>query len=288
MATAQPADQVRAVLDSAGANGLMVILWVHTNVTSELLREWVTALKEHPALLAWYVYDEPSEITPQVQEKYDIARTLDPGRPAYVNYVLYPRDQLGDIASLDDYPIPKNGPAVIAGDAETLERSAAPAGKPSWIWLQDMGYAYFVPREPTAPEVECMTYLALIHGVRGIKFFAQKPRSKELWNRMQWLAREVRELTPVLYALEDSPAVSAAPETIHAVAKRHRGETYIIAANDCPKSLRATLGISGPDGTAAVLFEDRSVRVSEGRLRDRFEPYQRHVYRLSATARAPD
>ncbi|MBI3922670.1 MAG: hypothetical protein HY318_14710 [Armatimonadetes bacterium] len=279
-ATARPAKEVRQLLDVASKNGLFVILWIHPSVNAGLLRQWVTELRDHPALIAWYVFDEPSTITPEIREMYDLVRELDPGRPAYINYVTYSSDQLGDIASLDDYPIPNNTPAAIAGDAETLERFASKAGKPSWIWLQDMGNAYYVSREPTGAEAEAMTYLALIHGVRGIKFFAQKPRSGELWNHLGYLAREVRTLTPILYSLEQSPSSTVAPPAIHHVVKRFEGALYMVAVNATAEPVTATFTVPPSTGKASVLFENRTVRVVKGVMRDRFEGYQRHVYRL--------
>jgi hypothetical protein len=277
----QPAAEVRKYLGDAQANGLRVILWLRTKTAD--LRPLVAGLRDHPALIAWYVCDEPASITPEVKERYDTPKQLDPSRPVYINYVLYPSDKLGDIASLDDYPVPQSSPSVIAGDAETLERSASKAGKPSWIWLQDTGYGYHIYREPTGPEEECMTYLALIHGVKGIKYFMSKPHSRELWNELAQLAREVRTLTPILYSVEEAPPVTASPQTIHVTVKRHQDALYLIAVNARPDAVEGTLNISG-NGSADVLFENRSVTCREGRITDHFEGFQRHVYRLPVSA----
>lgn len=125
-----------------------------------------------------------------------------------------------------------------------------------------------------------MTYSSLINGVRGIKWFAQKPLSAELWNTMQHLAREVRVLTPVLYSLEDAPAVSVSSDGIDFVVRRHAGDTYIIAVNTMPRTVSAAFTVSKA-AKAEVMFDDRNAAMSGTVLKDMFYGYQRHVYRMA-------
>jgi len=273
-------EQIQNVLDGAHKNGLKVIFWLHRSVTTDQLRQWVPAFKDHPALIVWYVYDEPGTITPEVQEKYDIARKLDPGHPAMINYVLYPHDKLGDIASLDYYPIPNSHPLGVGGEAAALERAASKAGKPSWIWLQSCGYGFFSAREPTGPESECMVYLSLINGVRGLQFFAYVPRTLELWNAMQHLAMEVKQLTPILYSIEQPHEATVSPSAIHMVVKQYQGSSYLITVNTTDQPVKAKLQFPGTNGEATVLFENRTVKIHDGVIHDDFEGYQRHVYQL--------
>lgn len=273
-------EQIQQVLDDAHKNGLKVILWLHQNVTLDQLRQWVPAFKNHPALIVWYVYDEPAQITPEIQEKYDIARKLDPGHPAMLNYVLYPNDRLGDIASLDYYPIPNSPPLGIGGEAAALERAASKAGKPSWIWLQSCGYGFFCSREPTGPEQECMVYLSLINGIRGLQFFAYVPRSLELWSAMQHLSQEVKQLTPILYSIEQPREATASPSAIHMVVKQYQGNSYLIAVNATDQPVKAMFQFLDVNGEVSVLFENRTVKIREGEILDDFEAYQRHVYLL--------
>lgn len=276
-------ETIRTALDNAKANGLKVILWFDNAVTSATIQAWVTALRDHPAIIAWYVCDEPSSITPEAQAKYDAAKNNDPNRPVYINYWHTPLS-LGDIASIDYYAISGQKPPALEGqNAEVLELFAAPAGKPSWLWIQDTGYAFdwWWSREPTGPEMESMTYLSLIHGVRGIKLFAQKPHSKELWDELRMLSREVTTLTPILYSLEGAPTASVTPNAIHVTTKTYQGQRYIIAANSTSAPVSATFTIPGDDSTATVQFENRQLSVQNGQFTDTFEGYQRHVYVLA-------
>ncbi|MBL4700106.1 MAG: hypothetical protein JKX85_02515, partial [Phycisphaeraceae bacterium] len=271
---------VRQVLDDAHKNGLKVILWLHSLVTLDQVRQWVPAFKDHPALIVWYVYDEPAKITPEIQAKYDLTRKLDPGHPAMLNYVLYPTDMLGDIASLDYYPIPNSQPLGIGGEAAALERAASKVGKPSWIWLQSCGYGFFCAREPTGPEEECMVYISLINGVRGLQFFAYVPRTLELWNAMQHLSQEVKQLTPILYSIEQPREATVSPSAIHMVVKQYQGSSYLITVNVTDQPVKAKLQFPGANGEATVLFENRTVKIHDGVIHDDYEGYQRHVYKL--------
>jgi hypothetical protein len=164
-------------------------------------------------------------------------------------------------------------------DADGMERVASVNGKPSWIWLQSCGHIAWMSREPTAPEMECMTYISLIHGVRGFKFYAHKPHTSVLWNELKQLAREIKVLTPVVYSLETPANAVASPATIHALTKKYNGKTYLIAVNERPVPVTAQFRLRSSAGkTATVLFEKRVVKVNRNVIKDKFAGYQRHVY----------
>jgi hypothetical protein len=264
---------------------MYVIPWIDRGVSNDLLREWITALKGHPAGLAWYVLDEPGDPQDEaVRSRLAIAHATDPGLPAYVNYVgrQYRTDLPGDIASLDHYPIPWSSPAAIAAVTQEMADAVRAAKKPVWIWLQGTGFAYWMDREPTPLEEECMVYLALVHGARGILYFAHKPRSAPLWEEMKFLGREVEALTPILSDVSPAPEVQGSDERIHFCLKRHDGHVYLIAVNSRPEAVDTTF--TGPglaEGQrATVLFENRTVEVRGGQLTDAFPPYVRHVYEI--------
>jgi hypothetical protein len=279
---------IRAFLDAATASGLKVIFWADRNVPIATLESWIVGLKDHPALIMWYVYDEPTTSAEwqEANDKYNLARTTDPNRPAMVNVtgrsVDISQDWASDVLSMDNYPIgsPSGGSITEFGvKVETLSQVAAAAGKPSWSWLQNMGYAYFCSREPTGAEAECMAYLTLIHGSRGIMYFSQKPRTIEQWNELRLLTDEVNTLTPALSSTDTAPTVSASSPSIHLLSKSYGGRNYVIAVNESPLPVTATLTSSAAVSVpATVLFENRNVGIVNGGLTDTFAGYQRHVY----------
>ncbi|HAH86962.1 MAG TPA: hypothetical protein DCL60_06275, partial [Armatimonadetes bacterium] len=86
--------------------------------------------------------------------------------------------------------------------------------------------------------------------------------------------------------------VTGVEETdVHALAKIHGGDCYLLTANnsaDEEKTMR--IKTSAPAGvkSAKVLFENRTVPVKDGAIDDKFAPYATHVYVLpKADARKP-
>jgi len=285
MRAGNPLAEIRARWDLCAELGIYMIPWIDAGVSNDLLREWITALKGHPAGLAWYVLDEPGNpFDETVRSRLALAHETDPSLPAYVNYVgrQYVTDLPGDIASLDHYPIPWSTPAAIAAVTQQMVDAVREAKKPAWIWLQGTGFAYWMDREPTPLEEECMVYLALVHGARGLLYFAHKPRSAPLWEEMRLLGREVEALTPILSDLSPAPEVTVNDDRIHFGAKRHDGRLYLMAVNTRPETVEATFASpSLAEGQpATVLFENRTVEIRDGQLTDPFGPYVRHVYEV--------
>jgi len=272
------------VLDDANSLGLRVVVGMSGGITTKNRAIYLAGLRSKPALIAWNVCDEPMGDDPTPDMAYKLAKRMDPAHPAYVNYApgfYMPKVLPTDISSLDQYTIGCGGsPLSQAINVDSLEAIAAPAGKPSWIWLQSSGNAYWMSREPTGPEEEGLVYLCLIHGARGFKFWIAKPLGAELWLEMKTLTREIRQLTPILYSLEAPPTVSVAPSDINLIGKTYRGRRYIIAANAAPTPVNAKITVSGGGKSATVLFENRRVKVENGVVKDGFLGYQRHVYEV--------
>jgi hypothetical protein len=63
--------------------------------------------------------------------------------------------------------------------------------------------------------------------------------------------------------------------------KRQEGATYVLAVNMFRKPEKPTITIKGlGDGTAEVLFENRTVAVKGGQLTDDFAPYAVRRYKI--------
>jgi hypothetical protein len=277
-------EEVKKCFDDANSFGLKVIVGMSGGITDENRTMFMTSLKDHPALIAWNVCDEPQRDDPTPAKAYELAKKIDPAHPAYVNYApgfYLPDKLLSDIASLDQYTIGCGyTPLDQAKNVDMLEKIAKPGGGPSWIWLQSSGNAYWIPREPTGPEEEAMVYLCLIHGVRGIKFWIDIPLNSELHKTMKMLTRELRHLTPIIYSIDTPPAVSVSPSSIHMIGKMYKGRKYVIAANTLPTKTTAEIKVPTTRSEATVLFENRKVKVESGVIKDSFEGYQRHVYEV--------
>lgn len=275
-------EQLTAIFDRCAEVGLRIIPWLDGRMTREVFTEHITTLKDHPALLCWYVMDEPSgEAFTEADARIALAHELDPEHPAYVNYLGDKlTDQSGDIYSTDVYPIPHSTPMGAIGAVAHMSSAARPERKPVWMWLQGTGYAYWMDREPTPRELSCMVYGSLIAGARGIYYFAQMPRTKACLDEMRAMCVEVDEVSPALYSLETAPQVSCSTAGIMCQSYQHEGKLWVLTVNtqNAPCDARLSLAGAKVDGLE-VVFEGRGVPATDGAWTDDFGPYERHVYR---------
>ncbi|MBU0608520.1 MAG: hypothetical protein KKI08_11585, partial [Armatimonadetes bacterium] len=81
-------EELKSYFDHAAELGLRVIPWMDGNIPIERLRSHIMALRDHPALLCWYVFDEPNgERFAAADERLKLAHELDPNHPALINYL---------------------------------------------------------------------------------------------------------------------------------------------------------------------------------------------------------
>ena len=275
--------QLTAAFDRCAQDGLRVIPWLDGSIPRERFAEHITALRGHPALLAWYVMDEPSgDGFKEAEARYALAKQLDPAHPAFINYLS---DKLtghkGDICSTDVYPIPHGLPINAINAVAVMERAAIQEHKPVWMWLQGTGYAYWMDREPTPRELSCMVYGSLIAGARGIYYFAQFPRTRECLDEMRAMCVELDALTPALGSLGQAPVATCNELAVRCKAFVHEGKLWVLAVNTGAKPCDARLNLPGATGSAEVVFEGRRITAQAGSWRDSFGAYERHVYRLT-------
>jgi len=107
-----------------------------------------------------------------------------------------------------------------------------------------------------------------------------------LWESMKKAGREVEFLTPILFSSEPSGLSTQLPDGyesgIHCVARKHGGKLYLITVNAEYRDIDATFALPISEGLidVKVLFENRTVKADNGRFRDKFSPYERHVYEV--------
>ena len=128
--------------------------------------------------------------------------------------------------------------------------------------------------------------MALIHGAKGIIYFAHqfKPKfieagllaDEEMAREVAALNRQIRELAPVLNGpdVADGASVASSEEgvPIDFVVKRHAGSTYLFAVAMREGETTATFTLPGTgDARVEVLGEGRTIEAVGGKWEDRFD-----------------
>ncbi|MFA6566768.1 MAG: prolyl oligopeptidase family serine peptidase [Victivallales bacterium] len=292
---------IRQMLDDALKAGIKVTLAFHAE-EKESAMALIVKFKNHPALLAWDIFDERfalqwgRENYALIKDRCAELKQADPYHPVYINENQWGLTYLkgknldfpGDVVSIDYYAWTPGGNFQVTGDyMKTMEAMGRKAGKPNWIFLLGAGYAYWASRDYTPAEQEFSTYISAINGGSGIFYWASHPKSKSQWERIKGLFQELKELTPILASTLEAPSVKCAAPSIQLLTKRQGDAIYVIAVNSSKEPVAArfdlsALELNGGEKQIEVLFEKRQIKARNSTMEDHFEGFQRHVYRINS------
>ena len=228
-------------------------------------RRTVEELKDHPAIIAWYINDElPQSMMRQLTARRDQMERLDPGRPTWV--VLYQVDEIRDymptfdVIGTDPYPIPRS-PASVAGDAVNKTYRGTLGLRALWQVPQIFDWASYkdndeerkAHRPPTLEEMRGMFWMQIAGGANGLvayswfdllkmdKTLAEGGRAlvrepfDRRWADVKTAAAEVANYIPVLLAID--PTIEAHVTGNQAAADTmvrlygHEGKTWMLIVN---------------------------------------------------------
>lgn len=141
-----------------------------------------------------------------------------------------------------------------------------------------------------------MTYLALVHGAKGIIYWVHTGSKyyihdyPEHWEALKKIAGELRDLSPVLMTPDSKLQIETVPEsaTIDLMVKEARGEVYVFAVNREQKPCMAHFRVKDfmPSNQVDVAFEGRMLRFSDTLAwTDDFAPLGVHVYHFRGARR---
>jgi hypothetical protein len=286
---------------------------------------------DDPTIIAWMHGDEPDNAQRQadgswggpvpieeIAANYERLRANDPHRPVWLNlgqgvandewvgraapYETYPNYvAASDIVSFDVYPVSgirkDDGENYLWYVAKGVERLRAWGHDKKTVWNIIETTRINSERGPTPAQVETEVWMSLIHGSRGIIYFAHE------WNPVFREARlledeamrlgvaainaQIHALAPVLNAREltDWGQVQSTESEIPLAvsAKRRENDLYLFAV---PMRLGPTRGQFVIADIHAnypieVIGEDRHIQSTDGSFSDDFATYQVHRYRLA-------
>lgn len=228
---------------------------MHMVIYPDRLREGSLSATNGWPVDAWYLLDEPDVVkmsSAALRAISEKTRAWDPQRPqAFVIGQGSPAKifgGIGDIMMMDWYPVP-HMPAESVADQVDLVMAALPKEKPFWMVVQAYDWADETTdpeklkkggglRFPSHSEIRFMSYLAVLHGARGLFYFTLGKKGKtlfdypDLWQAVASVAREIREMQPIFERGERVQLPFPIPiGGLEAGAWRYRGRRYVVVVN---------------------------------------------------------
>ena len=255
-------------------------------------------------LLGWYVEDEPETRSVPVERILDTVNVIRQKGSTHPTFMAEVRPEFAqyyregaDVILMDQYPVPNEPLIWLSKSMEQAKRISA--GKGIWAVIQIFGGQGWKgkgwDREPSYEEMKALSYLAIVHGARGLFFYTVKDGNYNLslnsrhLHEVRQLIQELRFLSPFfLLNAEGSPEFTSdslyayAPDgtkPVHARMLKGGKRLCIIAVNVLDKPVKGKL--SGLESGISYLdeyFSGKRCVVKKGNIIDEFKQIGRaHV-----------
>lgn len=255
----------------------------------------VTAFKDHPAVLGWYLNDEaPPKYQERLMERYRMVKALDANHPTWSVLCdpgsLFSYLETCDVLGTDPYPV-NRAPITTAANWTSATVKVSGGHRSVWMVPQVMdwncyGYDKAI-RAPTLDEMTIMSYLCLIEGAKGMIYYSYFDLQRDSlgfdrrWKDVMVMGREIERLIPAVLSIA-KPLKLAVETTSTDVRYRifsdETGKTFVLLANP-EKSKGAVVTVSIPNGYRAELLKhseitDATASIKNGKLAVVMSPMQ--------------
>jgi hypothetical protein len=263
----------------------------------EHLTRHITKVRSHPAVLAYYVADEPEcrDNNPEWYRKLrELLTELDPYHPCVIlnqDFSAIKRYACGgDINMPDCYPHFYE-PDKSKRPLHTVSSYAREARKTGPAWLMPQGFCWptgindKIGRAPTFTELRNQVFQVFANDCKGMLFYSLKNWSQhfeQLRLGPEFIARELLPLTDFI-AAPPAQGLTVSGEGLEGAnfqscLKRVGERMAIIAVNTAKSTLKVRFSASNLPATLHVLSEDRTVSVADGAFEDTFASEEARVY----------
>lgn len=315
---ATSADALSEFLDLADKHGLKVLVPSQPRIDGPTASSGnVSANRDHPAVLGWYLADDtsghhsPDSLayrrryvrycdTDHITVQTDTPVISEMNR--YAPYVGITEAFLPQIYYFGKFVPDGDGIAYVARDMRAVRAAICEAGNPVrsvWPILQHFrGWGW--KRFPTAAELRASVYAAIALGARGVMIYTycganEKNEgivsSPERWAEAAAVVGELAALSgdltsrdaarqPVPVVLSGATTDALCQHSVCALLKSGP-EPLLIAVNAANEPVRVRFGLACG---AEEIFERRAIAAGDG-LVDDFAPLGVHVYRLKPKER---
>jgi C-terminal peptidase prc len=266
-------------------------------------RQYITAWKSHPALLAWsqaasmdYIGIDPSEI----KNTFDLLGTEAPGKLRLLAYnyndnnwtKLYRFNDFADIIVLENYSIRKNPSATALWFQHAFELAK---GRPVWYMVHANICENMIP---SVRELRAAVYLGVNHGATGILIDGFQNRLWKEWGvdvpgladpRLAGLRREAIRIAGELKTLSQAILAGSLKDAdkfpgnslidFQAFSDPQNSTLYLIAVNPSNQLVTSSFHVSHEIiNPIEALNEHRTLEQNNGTFTDTFEQNETHIY----------
>lgn len=285
----------------------------------EGITPYIEMARRHPAIIAYYSFDEPPPELPGNSNKsmddllanyYTKLYALDPYHPVYMSLtrvIAKPRwfDTVADLLGSHNYWLVSQPETLnwIPQWCEMIDRHAIKADNPTILALQlefFNDYTFMSPAEQRAS-----TYFALVHGARSLMYFALPFHHQAVVTQQAELSREIHTMAPALLTRSPVQKITFEPKEamvtgwrpdlnfplVQTLLKnRPEGGQLLLAINAArqPVTTRFTVSSLTPRSTVSNLFQNTMLAVSNGSFTETFEPLGTRAYVLTETRLPPN
>jgi hypothetical protein len=255
--------------------------------------KWIQAGTNHPALLAWYLSDEPEghgHTPASLHEKYLQLKARDPHHPIALDHFMWEalinyRDDC-DLTMTSVYPLTSAGPAPITHVGLFIDhaRSNHRPNWPHWPYIQIFGGADCEGgkwKQPDPAEVRCMVYIALVHRANGIFYFSYWPKAPKTWEAVGVLNRELDRMSPWLLEkgseLEVKSSLPAVQVRAKTVADGKAGIVLLINTTAEPHYVEISIPALAAQQLKG-LFDGHTFQPVKRKFTEKLKPYDTRAY----------
>jgi hypothetical protein len=260
----------------------------------------VSAFRDHPAIIGWYLIDEPSKQS--WEETFGFAESdlrllwatvkeTDDTRPAYINWnhtwAIEPYGGIAatDIVGHDDYTT--SGESFDWGclvPAVQMVNDARAGRRPAFVWISG-SYDELVLR-PDAAAVRVHAWLHLIYGTRGLGYWSKPTLDPNVWAEIQRVNREATGLHQQVFGLPEASLAARGKlgTTVHYAMWSVADRGFLLCVNtaNSPAPIEFDVQATCRQDVASArdLFDPGSVSLVDGVVKASIPPLGRRVYRF--------
>jgi hypothetical protein len=250
------------------------------------LRSVVEDLRDHPALLGWYMNDEISLVhIDELTQCYNLVRELDPMHPTMTMLYLMPemRGYLPsfDIGGTDPYPHDDMKQWRKAYDWPVKQVESVYASRPiiQAVLAFDPSAYGSAPREEqlktqqtTETQMRNLSWQALAAGANGLLYYSYFDLQKMSWKtpfeetfgNVCRVAGEVKRFEDVFLHCDSSESVAVSTRNLAARIWRYRGDIYLAVVNLHVGETSGRVMLPDSYGNFEILLGVKTVSSAEG------------------------